>query len=108
MIRQLSGVVPVKRMRTNADRYLASLEESYNQIKRRTLPPMFDRAGSDWLEAEKPHLAELTYEIYEVAYRCHLKPILGSLLLCDINASKIASYQAKRKTERASAYFDQS
>ena len=61
------------------------------------------RAGSDWLEAEKPHLAERTYEIYEVAYRCHLKPVLGSLLLCEIDATEIASYQAKRKTEKASA-----
>jgi integrase len=79
------------------------LEDSYNQIKRRTLPPTFDRAGSDWLDAEKPHLAERTYEIYEVAYRCHLKPVLGSFLLCDLDARKIASYQAKRKTEQASA-----
>ena len=79
------------------------LEESYNQIKRRALPPTFERAGSGWLEAEKPHLAERTYEIYEVAYRCHLKPVFGSLLLCDIDASKIASYQAKRKAEKASA-----
>jgi hypothetical protein len=77
------------------------LEETYNQIKRRTLPPTFERAGSAWLDADKPQLAERSYEIYEVAYRCHLKPVLGSLLLCDIDASKIASYQAKR--ERASA-----
>ncbi len=79
------------------------LEESYNQIKRRTLPPTFNCAGAAWLEAEKPHLAERTYEIYEVAFRCHLKPVLGSLLLCDIDAARIASYQAKRKTEKASA-----
>jgi integrase len=79
------------------------LEESWNQIKRRTLPPTFERAGSAWLEAEKPHLAERTYEIYEVALRCHLKPALGSLLLCDIDANRIASYQARRKTEGASA-----
>jgi integrase len=49
------------------------------------------------------HLAERTYEIYEVAFRCHLKPVLGSLLLCDIDVSKIGSYQAKRKAENASA-----
>ena len=79
------------------------LKESWNQIKRRTLPPTFERAGSAWLDAEKPHLAERTYEIYEVALRCHLKPVLGSLLLCDIDASRIASYQARRKAERASA-----
>lgn len=79
------------------------LEESWNGIKRRTLPPTFERAGSAWLEAEKPHLAERTSEIYEVALRCHLKPALGSLLLCDIDANRIASYQARRKTEGASA-----
>jgi integrase len=79
------------------------LEESWNQIKRRTLPPTFERAGSAWLEAEKPHLAERTYEIYEVALRCHLKPTLGALLLCDIDANRIASYQGRRKTEGASA-----
>ena len=79
------------------------LEDSWNQIKRRTLPPTFERAGSAWLDAEKPHLAERTYEIYEVALRCHLKPALGSLLLCDIDASRIASYQARRKAEKASA-----
>jgi len=80
------------------------LEESYNRIiKRRTLPPTFERAGSTWLEAEKPHLAERTYEIYEVALRCHLKPELGKLLLCDIDAARIARYQARRKSENASA-----
>jgi len=80
-----------------------TLEEGYNQIKRRTLPPTFERAGSTWLEGEKPHLAERTYEIYEVALRCHLKPELGRLLLCDIDAARIARYQARRKSENASA-----
>ena len=79
------------------------LEESWNQIKRRTLPPTFERGGSTWLDGEKPHLAERTYEIYEVALRCHLKPVLGGLLLCDIDASRISSYQARRKAEGASA-----
>src|SRR4029077_32484 len=49
------------------------------------------------------HLAERTYEIYEVALRCHLKPAIGALLLCDIDADRIASYQAYRKAEGASA-----
>ena len=79
------------------------LVESWNQIKKRALPPTFERAGTAWLEAEKPHLAARTYEIYEVALRCHLKPVLGALLLCDIDANRIASCQARRKTEKASA-----
>src|SRR5262252_5272375 len=79
------------------------LEEGWNQIKRRTLPPTLDRAGTAWLDGEKPHLAERTYEIYDVALRCHLKPVLGKLLLCDIDAGRIAAYQAKRKAEGAAA-----
>lgn len=79
------------------------MEESWNQIKKRTLPSTFERAASAWLQAQKPHLAERTYEIYEVALRCHLKPALGAMLICDIDASRIASYQGGRKAEKASA-----
>jgi integrase len=79
------------------------LEESWNQIKRRTLPPRFDFAADGWLASVKPHIAERTQEIYGVALRCHLKPVLGTLLLCDIDASRIASYQARGKAEGASA-----
>jgi len=57
----------------------------------------------EWATAVNPHVAERTHEIYEVALRCHLKPALGALLLCDIDASRIASYQAGRKSEGASA-----
>jgi integrase len=80
-----------------------ALEESWNQIKRRTLPPCFNQAGDEWLQAAKPHLSDRTNEIYEVALRCHLKPEFGSLLLCDIDAHRIAAYQAQRKAKNASA-----
>lgn len=79
------------------------LEESWNQIRRRQLPPLFSVGAEDWFAAVKPHLAERTEAIYEVALRCHLKPALGALLLCDIDAGRIASYQAVRKSEGASA-----
>lgn len=79
------------------------LEESWNQIKRRSLPPLFSVAADDWAASVNPHVAERTKNIYEVALRCHLKPALGALLLCDIEASRIASYQAGRKSEGASA-----
>ncbi len=79
------------------------LEESWNQIKRRKLPPRFDLAADEWLQSVKPHLAERTQNIYEVTLRCHLKPALGALLLCDIDAREVASYQARRKAEGASA-----
>ncbi len=79
------------------------LEETWNQITRRSLPPTFEKAAHSWLEATKPHLSERTKAIYGDAVRLHLKPALGSLLLCDIDARRIASYQARRKSEKASA-----
>jgi integrase len=79
------------------------LETTWNRVERRALPPTFERASGDWFEKVKPHLAERTEAIYEVALRCHLKPALGTLLLCDIDGSRIGSYQARRKAEKASA-----
>jgi integrase len=79
------------------------LEERINGFRKRGLPPTFGRAADDWFELVKPHLGERTQDIYEVALRCHLKPALGALLLCDIDASRIGSYQARRKSESASA-----
>jgi integrase len=79
------------------------IEESWNQIKRRTLPPRFDQAADAWLQSVKTHLSERTQDIHEVALRCHLKPALGALLLCDIDASRIGSYQAGRKAEGAAS-----
>jgi len=79
------------------------LEETWNRITKRTLPPSFERAAGDWYEATTPHISERTKAIYGDAVRLHLKPALASLLLCDIDASRIASYQARRKAEKASA-----
>jgi integrase len=79
------------------------LETKWNHVERRTLPPTFEQAATQWLEQAKPHLAVRTYDIYEVATRCHLTPALGKLLLCDIDAREIAAYQARRKADGASA-----
>ena len=73
------------------------------RLTRRTLPPRFDQASDEWLQSVKPHLSERTHDIYDVALRCHLKPAIGAVLLCDIDASRIASYQARRKAEHVSA-----
>lgn len=78
------------------------LELSWNRIERRTLPPPFEKAATLWLSAARPHLACRTYEIYDVAIRCHLSPALGSLLLCDIGAREVGNYQARRKAQSAS------
>ncbi|MGH9435268.1 MAG: tyrosine-type recombinase/integrase [Terriglobia bacterium] len=79
------------------------LEETWNQITKRALPPPFEKAADAWYESVKPHLAERTKSIYDVTLRCHLKPALGPVLLCDITAQRIGEYQAGRRTEGASA-----
>jgi integrase len=79
------------------------LERAYNRIPKRISIPLFRRAADEWLSAVKPHLADRTQNIYDVAIRCHLKPVFGLLLLCDIEASRISAYQARRKAEGASA-----
>jgi len=79
------------------------LELSWNRIERRTLPPSFQKAATQWLEAAKPHLAERTHDIYDVAIRCHLSPALGSMLLSDISPRAVESYQTRRKAQSASA-----
>ena len=103
MIRE-SSKSPSRTVAKDAERIRRrELEESWNQIKKRSLPPLFSVAANEWAASVKPHIAERTHDIYEVALRCHLKPVLGTLLLCDINAKRIASYQAGRKSEGASA-----
>lgn len=81
----------------------SELARTYNHIPKRIRIPLFSRAADDWFETVKPHIADRTRNIYDVALRCHLKPALGGLLLCDIDADRIASYQADRNTEGASA-----
>jgi integrase len=79
------------------------MELSWNRIERRTLPPTFAKAATDWLNAATPHLAGRTHDIYDVAIRCHLSRHFGQTLLCDINANAVAAYQARRRAQRGSA-----
>lgn len=79
------------------------LSESFGRVTKRVLPPLFDKARSDWFESVKAHLAERTIAIYSDALRLHLCPAFGSMLVCDITAQKIGEYQARRRSQGASA-----
>src|SRR6266567_9148539 len=76
------------------------LEKTYNKIERRTLPPTFERASRDWLANRKGRFAPATLSIGEHALK-HLLPTFAAKLLCDITASDIHVYQAKRRREKA-------
>jgi len=77
------------------------LEESFNQLTRRTLPPTFEKASADWLEIKRPHLAPRSVQI-EQANLAHLLPVFGGWLVTDITAASIARYQQGRIAEGAS------
>jgi integrase len=77
------------------------LEEHYNGVIRRQLPMIFTVAADRWLESKRPSLAPKSLAIEQVNLRKHLVPAFGSLLLADITAEGIATYQKARLGEGA-------
>ena len=71
------------------------LEEGYNGIVRREKAQTFPIAAKRWLDSRLTHVAPKTADLYELAID-HLKKHFGGLLLSDISAADIASYQGKR------------
>ncbi len=70
------------------------LEESWNQIKRRKLPPLFSVAASEWLKT-RTGIAPGTERSYQLAID-HLTEAFGKQLLCDISGADVAEYQRAR------------
>jgi hypothetical protein len=77
------------------------LEESWNQITRRTLPPTFERASQEWLNLKRPHPAPRSVEIEEANLK-HLLPSFGRALITGITPEGISRYQQARLAEGAS------
>jgi len=76
------------------------LEESWNQITRRTLPPTFQKAADEWLKGREGRVAPSTLTIGKVAIM-HLTPAFGDKLLCDITPRSIEAYQQARLRQGA-------
>jgi integrase len=76
------------------------LEESWNQIKRRKLPPLFSVASTDWLKT-RTGIAPSTERSYRLAIS-QLTTDFGKQLLCDISGQDLAAYQTRRKREEVS------
>ena len=76
------------------------LEESWNQIKRRRLPPLFSLAAEDWLKT-RTGIAPSTLRSYGLAIS-QLKTDFGKQLLCDLSAEDLAAYQTRRKRDGVS------
>jgi len=71
------------------------LEESWNQIKRRKLPPLFSLAAADWLKT-RTSIASSTERSYKLAIS-QLTKDFGKQLLCDLCVEDVAAYQTRRK-----------
>jgi integrase len=76
------------------------LEESWNQIKRRKLPPLFSLAASDWLKT-RTSIAPSTKRSYKLAIS-QLTKDFGKQLLCDLSGVDLAGYQNRRKRDGVS------
>ncbi|HKS71582.1 MAG TPA: site-specific integrase [Terriglobales bacterium] len=75
------------------------LEETWNGIKERTLPPVFEKAAREWIEDRDGRLAPSTVTIGRVSIS-HLLPTFGAKLLCDITPRDVAAYQQKRLRDK--------
>src|SRR5262249_55517598 len=76
------------------------LQQSWNQIKPRRLPPSFSAASTDWLKS-RTGIASSTEASYSLASD-QLNKDFGKRLLCDISPEDIASFQNRRKREGVS------
>jgi integrase len=76
------------------------LEESWNQIKRRKLPPLFSLAAADWLKT-RTSIAPSTERSYKLAIS-QLTNDFGKQLLCDLSGEDLAAYQTRRKRDGVS------
>src|SRR6516162_2715883 len=59
------------------------LEERINNVKKRGLPPTFERASRTWQDNRALRMAAKTQSISRLALQ-HLLPSFGPKLLCDI------------------------
>lgn len=76
------------------------LEESWNRITRRTLPPTFEKAAGEWQARRDGRVAPSTLTIGRVSIM-HLSPRFAEKLLCDITPKAVEAYQQARLREGA-------
>jgi integrase len=75
------------------------LEEKWNRIEKRKLPPTLIEASKLWL-GKRAALTIGTRETYEAALK-HVCAILGRMLVCEIEARDIIDYQRTRLADEA-------
>ncbi len=76
------------------------LEEKWNRIEKRTLPPTFEKGAQDWLALQEGRVAPNTISVAKTSLK-HLREAFGGRLMCDIAAKDVAAYQQKRLKDKA-------
>jgi hypothetical protein len=76
------------------------LEEKWNHIQKRTLPPTFEKAANEWQAGREGRFAPSTLNIGRVSIM-HLTPQFGEKLLCDITPKAVEAYQQARLRDGA-------
>ena len=77
------------------------VEDSYNNIRKRKLRPLFPVAAAHWLNKKTARIAPKTEMSYRLSIK-HLSVIFGRQLITDIDDDAIAAYQSVRIKEGAS------
>lgn len=78
------------------------LSDSFNGIRKpRNAAKLFAIAFEEWLGAKEAHLARRSVVIERANWK-HLGPFFGKLLLCDLTAEDISTYQSERLKAGAS------
>jgi len=68
------------------------LEESWNQITRRTMPPTFEKGAQDWLALQEGRVAPNTISVARTSLKRLLAGV-GSWLQCHFVPKHVAVYQ---------------
>jgi integrase len=76
------------------------LEEKYNHVQKRSLPPTLKAASERWLEKRTAALASSTRNRYAFALE-RLRTGLGNMLICDVTARRVEVYQRRRSEQGA-------
>jgi len=96
-----TGMTSRTRAQKVLDNRRRGLEDGSAGIRKRKDPGLLSVAAKDWQETRKPKWAPRTAGIVDNALG-HLLPVLGRLLLVDIEPQHVAKYQRARLAEGAS------
>jgi integrase len=100
-IRESTGTRSINLAKKIMDKRRRDLEEGAWGIRQRPQPKLLSVAGQDYLEIKAATLAPSSLKIEKLNLNLHLVPVLGRLLISDIEARDITKYQQTRLSEGA-------